>query len=116
MASTDGKTSGAQRTAVKTRRIAPGVYSTLDGSYRTQRSEEGHWVLHNRDGSQVGEADGYRTSDEALTALVDVLEADLTSLNTAPAKPKANAESKGATGRNEPTATPKGRRKAAATA
>jgi hypothetical protein len=104
------------RTAVKTRRIAPGVYSTLDGSYRTQRNDEGKWVLHRSDGTPVGEEDGYRTSDEALTALVDVLEVDLTSLNTAPAKPTANAESKGATGRNEPTAKPKSRRKVAATA
>ena len=60
------------RTAVKTRRIAPGVYGTLDGSYRTQRNDKGRWVLHSSDGSQVGEQDGYRTSDEALTALVDV--------------------------------------------
>lgn len=104
------------RTAVKTRRIAPGVYSTLDGSHRTQRNDEGKWVLHTRDGRQVGEQDGYRTSDEALTALVDVLEADLTTLNTPPAKPQRNAETKPAAGRNEPTAKPKRQRKQPATA
>jgi len=103
MASTDSKTSGALRTAVKTRRIAPGMYSTLDGSYRTSRNDEGRWVLHSSDGSQVGEQDGYRTSDAALTALTDVLEHDLQALNTPPAKPQRNPESKGATGRNEPT-------------
>ena len=91
------------RTAVKTRRISPGVYGTLDGSYRTQRTSEGRWTLHDSDGTQVGEQDGYRTSDEALTFLVDVLEADLTSLNTPPAKPTRNQETKPATGRNEPT-------------
>jgi hypothetical protein len=114
MASTDSTTSGAKRTAVKTRRIAPGVYSTLDGSYSTQRNEEGRWVLHNRDGSQVGEADGYRTSDEALTALVDVLEADLTTLNTAPPKPTRNAVKGDAQGRNEPAERkPRGRKQPA---
>jgi hypothetical protein len=64
------------------------VYGTLDGSYRTQRTSEGRWLLHNSDGTQVGEQDGYRTSDAALTALTDVLEADLLTLNSPPAKPK----------------------------
>jgi hypothetical protein len=76
------------RTAVKTRRISPGVYGTLDGSYRTQRNDKGRWLLYDSDGKRVGEEDGYRTSDEALTALTDVLEADLLTLNTPPAKPK----------------------------
>jgi hypothetical protein len=119
MASTDGTTSGVQRTAVKTRRIAPGVYRTLDGSHETARNDEGRWLLFTVKGGQRGEqiGDEYKTSDLALTALVDVLEADLTTLNTAPAKPTRNAEAKGATGRNESTAKPKGRqRKAAATA
>ena len=104
------------RTAVKTRRIAQGVYLTLDGSHRIQRNDEGKWVLHTCDDRQVGEQDGYRTSDEALTALVDVLEADLTTLNTAPAKPQRKTETKPAAGRNELTAKPKRQRKAAATA
>jgi hypothetical protein len=115
MASKDSTTSGVQRTAVKTRRNASGVYGTLDGSYRTSRTEEGRWMLHDSTGKRVGEEDGYRTSDAALTALVDVLEADLQRLNTAPAKPARNAEVKGASGRNEP-AKPKSRRKVAATA
>jgi hypothetical protein len=118
MASTDSTTSGAKRTAVKTQRISPGVYGTLDGSYRTSRNEQGRWVLHNRDGSQVGEADGYRTSDEALTALVDVLEADLTTLNTAPPKPQRNAAKGDAQGRNEPAQAerkPRGRKQPATT-
>jgi hypothetical protein len=88
MASTDSTTSGVQRTAVKTRRILLGVYSTLDGSYRTSRNEEGRWMLHDSTDKQVGEPDGYRTSDQALSALVDDLEADLLTLNTPPAKPE----------------------------
>jgi hypothetical protein len=79
----------------------------LDGSYRTQRNDEGRWTLHERTGKQVGEPDGYRTSDEALTALVDVIDADLTTLNTPPAKPVRNAAKGDAQGRNEPTEQPK---------
>jgi hypothetical protein len=92
------------RTTVKTRRIAPGVYGTLDGSYRTQRNDKGRWLLHDSDGTQVGEQDGYRTSDEALTALVDDLDRDLLTLNTPPLR---NVETKPATGRNQPTEQPK---------
>jgi hypothetical protein len=103
------------RTAVKTRRITPGVYGTLDGSYRTQRNDKGRWLLHDNDGIQVGEQEGYRTSDEALTALVDDLDHDLLTLNTPPVQ---NVGTKPATGRNEPTKPePKRRqRKAAVTA
>jgi hypothetical protein len=75
------------RTSVKTRRISPGVYATLNGEFQTARDGK-VWKLH-RGGELVGKPDGYRTSDEALTAIVAEGLAELEALNTPPAKPKA---------------------------
>jgi hypothetical protein len=51
----------ADRTSVKTRRISPGVYATLNGEFQTERDGK-VWKLRRN-----GEPVGYRTSDEALT-------------------------------------------------
>jgi hypothetical protein len=79
----------ADRTSVKTRRIASGVYATLNGEFQTARDGKVWKLRRSADGEPVGKQEGYRTSDEALSAIVTEGLAELAALNTAPAKPKA---------------------------
>jgi hypothetical protein len=79
------------RTAVKTRRIGLGQYTSLNGQVRASRNEDGKgWRLAKRDGSEwTALKRDYRTSNEALTGAVTEHGFKLDELNTAPAKPKA---------------------------
>jgi hypothetical protein len=77
----------AERTAVKTRRIAPGHYASLNGQVRVQRQEDGTWTLFHLEEVVQG---GFKTSDEGLTAAVQAHGHKLDELNTRPAKPKAD--------------------------
>jgi hypothetical protein len=95
-------TKPAERTAVKTRRIAPGQYTSLDGQVLASRNEDGKgWTLAKRDGEEwTALKRDYRTSDEALTAAVTDHGFQLEALNTppkkaakpAPTKPEAKEE------------------------
>jgi hypothetical protein len=79
-------TKPAERTAVKTRRIAPGHYASLNGQVRVQRQEDGTWTLFHLEEVIEG---GFKTSDEGLTAAVQAHGHKLDELNTRPPKPKA---------------------------
>jgi hypothetical protein len=87
-------------------------------SHETAQNTEGKWQLFTVNGGQRGEriGDEYRTSDQALSALVDDLDRDLLFLNSPPPKPQRNKEKGAATGRNQPTEPKRRQRKAAATA
>jgi hypothetical protein len=99
-------TKPAERTAVKTRRIAPGHYASLNGQVRVQRQEDGTWTLFHLEEVVQG---GFKTSDEGLTAAVQAHGFKLEELNTrppaaakpAPTKPEAKESGErrsGATG------------------
>lgn len=92
----------SKRTTVKTRRVQPGTYATLDGSHRVIRQEDGKWTLLRGTQELKG---GFKTSDEALSAIVEEFGGQLDTLNTAPEKPKANAAKGDAQGSNEPRPT-----------
>jgi hypothetical protein len=74
-----------ERTSVKTRRIGPGQYASLNGQVRVTRGEDRMWTLFHLEEELKG---GYKTSDAALTAAVQEHGFVLAELNTPPAKPK----------------------------
>jgi hypothetical protein len=61
----------AERTSLKTRRVEPGKYRTVDGRWQVERDGK-EWVLYSlTEGQEPRELGRFRTSDAALISVLE---------------------------------------------